>query len=619
MFKIPKIDHNSKKPSAIVYPKVTNWDIIKIYLKLMKPRKFGVMIVAFGVTLASIAEYITIPIFYKRFFDLLQIISEQAVKNIEPLFIIIFAVLFLNMAKWVGWRLSWYATSYVESHVIVDGAQEVFEYLIKHSHSFFANNFTGSLTQRITRFSRAFIPIFDRVFFDLFPLIIKVVGAGVVLYLSRPVIAYAIWVWIALFLAVSFTFTRMKLKYDIEAAATASKISGMFADSISNHNSVQAFSAYDEEARRIKGVQKYFQELTLFRWSFTQTINAVQSLLSIAIEFFIFYFGIKYWQAGQITLGTFVMVQAYVISIGGSLWNFSRIVRDIYEGFADAKETVEMVKLPHEIKDVPNAKPLNVQEGRIEFKNLGFKFGKAGEGKNVFENMNITIEPGQKVALIGSSGAGKSTLVKLLLRLHDIEQGEILVDGQNIKEVTQESLRNNISLVPQDPVLFHRTLLDNIRYGRREATDEEVMNAAKLAHCDIFISEFPQKYETYVGERGVKLSGGERQRVAIARAILKNAPILVLDEATSSLDSHSESLIQDALHTLMKGKTTIVIAHRLSTIRNMDRIIVVSKGGVVEDGSHDELLKKKNGVYAKLWSLQAGGFANKSIEELLEV
>jgi ABC-type multidrug transport system fused ATPase/permease subunit len=313
-------------------------------------------------------------------------------------------------------------------------------------------------------------------------------------------------------------------------------------------------------------------------------------------------------------VGTFVLVQAYIISINNSLWSFSRIVRDMTEGISDAKEMVEMLHLPHEIQDIPNATALNVPKGLIEFKNVSFSFG---ENKPVFNKLNLSIKAGEKVALIGSSGAGKSTLVKLLLRLNDIQGGEISIDGQNIKNVTQESLRENISLVPQDPALFHRTLMENIRYGRRDATDEEVINSSKLAHCDIFIKEFPYKYETFVGERGIKLSGGERQRVAIARALLKNAPILVLDEATSSLDSHSESLIQDALQTLMKGKTTLVIAHRLSTIRKMDRIIVLGKDGILEEGSHEQLIQK-HGMSARLWNLQAGGFADKSIEELLE-
>ena len=266
---------------------------------------------------------------------------------------------------------------------------------------------------------------------------------------------------------------------------------------------------------------------------------------------------------------------------------------------------VEVMLLKHEIKDLPSAKKLLVKKGEIEFKDLGFSFSKTHEA---LKNINLIIKPGEKVALIGPSGAGKTTFVKLLLRLHSPTMGQILIDGQDISEVTQESLRENISMVPQDPVLFHRTLTENISYGKRNATKKEIEKVAKSAHCDEFIKDLPAGFETYVGERGIKLSGGERQRVAIARAILKNAPILILDEATSSLDSASEMLIQDALNNLMNNKTTIVIAHRLSTIQKMDRIIVIDNGEIIEQGNHNELLKNKNSLYKKLWELQAGGF-----------
>jgi len=226
----------------------------------------------------------------------------------------------------------------------------------------------------------------------------------------------------------------------------------------------------------------------------------------------------------------------------------------------------------------------------------------------VVDNFNLEIKPGQTVALVGLSGSGKSTLMKLILRLHDIQKGKILIDGQDITKVTQESLRNQISLVPQDPILFHRTLMENIRYGRFNASDEEVIEASKLAHCDEFISKLHLGYETYVGERGIKLSGGERQRVAIARAILRNSPILILDEATSSLDSESEKYIQEALENLTREKTVIVIAHRLSTIKKVDRIVVLDKGKIIEDGSHLQLIKKNKGIYKQLWEIQVGGF-----------
>ena len=334
-------------------------------------------------------------------------------------------------------------------------------------------------------------------------------------------------------------------------------------------------------------------------------MDAVQGLLILIIEFLMFYYAVHYWQQGLLTLGTFVLFQIYILGLSERLWNFGKIIRNIYQGVADAKEMVEILTLPHEIKDLPTAGELKVTTGAVEFREVIFNFHQT---RMVLDRINLQIRGGERVAIIGPSGAGKSTFVKLLLRLYDLTDGTILIDGQDIKQVTQISLRDQIALVPQEAVLFHRTLLENIRYGRKDATNEEVIIAARAAHCDEFVEAQPLNYETYVGERGIKLSGGERQRVAIARAILKNAPILVLDEATSSLDSHSEMLIQDALDQLMKGKTSIVIAHRLSTIRKMDRIIVIDEGRVREIGSHDELINLENGLYRKLWELQAGGF-----------
>jgi ABC-type multidrug transport system fused ATPase/permease subunit len=273
---------------------------------------------------------------------------------------------------------------------------------------------------------------------------------------------------------------------------------------------------------------------------------------------------------------------------------------------ADANEMTEILHTPHEIQDAPGALKLKVAKGQIEMKDVTFSYE---TNAPVFKKFNLLISAGQRAAIIGPSGGGKSTIVKLLLRFVDIQGGEILIDGQNISKVTQESLRANIALVPQEPILFHRSLMENIRYGKAGAGDKEVIAAAKLAHADEFISKFKEGYKTYVGERGVKLSGGERQRVAIARAILKNAPILVLDEATSSLDSESEHFIQDALKNLMKGKTVIVIAHRLSTIMQMDRIIVLENGVITESGKHEELLKAREGTYQRLWHIQAGGFS----------
>ncbi len=597
--------------------RITNWQIFKEYWTDVKKRKvFGILNIVGMVTAVTIGSVI-VPISYKEFFDTLQGTAEVSITG-DLLLQIVIGIAFLNFVTWVGVRIAGASLVQFEILVMQDVRQRTFEYILEHSHNFFSNNFTGSIVQKINRFTRAVERLSDRFFMDIIPLLVRVVGIAIVLVGVDYRLSVGILIWITVFFLISFAFTKMKLKHDVKAAAVDSKVAATLSDALSNHNVIQLFTGSSHESDTFREVNKEFTEAYSKRWNSGEITNGIQSGINYIAEFLIFYFAIKFWVEGTISLGTFVLLQAYIIGLGHSIWQFGRIVRDLYEATADAREMVEILHLPHEIQDIPNAGTLHVKSGAIEYKNITFAFGKDKEkNKSVFKGFNLSINPGEKVAIIGSSGAGKSTFVKLLLRLHDIQGGEILIDGQNIKKVSQNSLRENISLVPQDPALFHRSLMENIRYGRRNATDEEVVEAAKLAHCDIFIKEFPLKYETYVGERGIKLSGGERQRVAIARALLKNAPILVLDEATSSLDSHSEALIQDALNTLMKGKTTIVIAHRLSTIRKMDRIIVLGKQGVVEEGSHDELIKK-HGTYARLWNLQAGGFADKSIEDLLD-
>ncbi|PIZ94618.1 MAG: hypothetical protein COX81_02975 [Candidatus Magasanikbacteria bacterium CG_4_10_14_0_2_um_filter_37_12] len=342
-----------------------------------------------------------------------------------------------------------------------------------------------------------------------------------------------------------------------------------------------------------------------FTWDLSSVFDAAQWLLMIALEIGLMVVAVKLWKIGILTIGDFVLIQAYIMRMFEKLWGFGRVVRDFYEHLADAEEMTEILDTPHEIVDSRRAKPLQIKKGKINFEGVYFSYHKT---RQVISKFNLAIKPGEKIALVGPSGAGKTTVIKLLLRQHDVTRGKISIDDQLINQITLESLWSNISMVPQDPVLFHRTILENIRYGKPEASDEEVVFAAKVAHCHEFISEFSDQYNTYVGERGVKLSGGERQRVAIARAVLRNSPILVLDEATSSLDSESEHLIQDALDYLMQKKTVIVIAHRLSTIMKMDRIAVIARGQILEQGTHKELLRKKQGIYKKLWDRQVGGF-----------
>lgn len=566
----------------------------------MKTQFFSAYVLFF----ASQIVRIIVPLYYKDFFD---VIGKSVDPNITAsiLVSIIIFILVLHLIDQMFWQSATYVYNSMQINVMSLLKQNAFNYLIHHSHTFFANNFSGSLVQKVGRFSRAFEVLTDSLAFNLMPLIVTVLGSIFVTWFIVPVFSIIIVVWVITFTIFSFYFSIWKLKYDEIVAEADSTTTGYLADSIMNNNSVSFFTGHEYESNSFKNVSDDQARKTLFSWRLGNFVDAVQVLLIAIVEFFVFYFAIKYWRVGTITIGTFVLGQTYIVGLAQQLWGFNRIIRNFYQGLADSKQMVEILVAKHEVEDLPNAKKLAVTKGEIVFNNIFFEFNK---DKKILNNLNVTIKPGEKVAIVGHSGAGKTTLVRLIMRLYNLTSGSINIDGQDISKVTQDSLRENISFVPQDPILFHRTLLENIRYGCRDVTDEEVKEAARLAHCDEFINNLPLKYNTFVGERGIKLSGGERQRVAIARAILKKAPILIFDEATSSLDSYSESLIQDALKNLMSGCTTIVIAHRLSTVKKMDRIISMSDGVIVEDGTHDELSNKDSGLYKNLWDLQVSGF-----------
>ncbi|MES2436934.1 MAG: ABC transporter ATP-binding protein [Patescibacteria group bacterium] len=583
--------------------KSTMRDVLKAFGVGIKPHWVAVTFMWLTAILAA-ALQVFIPLLYKEFFDILSQTANRS--EVVPLLKeVIFQILFINVLFFIALRTTTFCDSYVQNRIPAQLKQTSFNYLINHSYTFFSNNFGGSLVQKVGRYTRGFNKLMDSITWSLIPITVNVVGVGFVLWKIEPRVASAMLVWAMLFLGWNYIFARYKSKYDILVAEADSKVTGRLADVITNSSTVQLFTANKYESDEFSDVVEKHIKLSLFTWRIYNVNQAIQSGLIIALEFFVFYIAIRYWEIGVFSVGTFVLIQAYILGLTERLWGFARVIRAMYESYADAKEMVDIFNTPHEIQDIPGAHDIVIKDGIIEFKDLEFSYNQT---RNVLNKINLHIKSGEKVALIGPSGAGKSTFVRLIMRLYEITGGEILIDDQNIAKVTQESLRSYISLVPQDPILFHRSLKENIRYGRRDATDEEVIEAAKLSHSHEFIKDLPLGYDTLVGERGIKLSGGERQRIAIARAILKNAPILILDEATSSLDSESESYIQEALDVLMKGKTTIVIAHRLSTIRKMDRIIVVDGGQILEQGSHDELLTQENSLYKKLWNLQAGGF-----------
>ncbi|HLD20777.1 MAG TPA: ABC transporter ATP-binding protein [Patescibacteria group bacterium] len=578
--------------------------ILKLFWEHIRPYSGRAAFILLLIVLAKVVDVI-IPVFYKRFFDLLAGDVTSTTDLRTGLVGTVFIILILHLGAWVSWRVMALINNWFQPRVMTDLNASAHEYLHGHSYLFFSNNFAGSLVRKMNRIGHAFEKLMDQVQFSFVPVSVIIIGNLIVLWSRSALLGSVLLVWILFYLLFNLFFSRWKTKFDYRRSQLDSEAMGVLADSVTNAITIKLFTGLSHEKGLFHEILERWRRVNTFTWNLGEIMDASQALLMVVIEFVIMYFAIGLWQEGQLTVGDFALIQSYLIGFFMVLWDIGRSVRRTYEALSDADEIVEIMNTPYDVQDAHKAKELQVQTGRIEFQNVYFSFNQT---RRVLRDMNFVIEPGEKVALVGPSGAGKSTITNLLFRFYDLERGKILIGNQNIAKVTQESLRANIALVPQEPILFHRSVMENIRYGRRDATDVEVIEAAKKAHAHEFIEGLQDGYNTYVGERGVKLSGGERQRVAIARAILKNAPILVLDEATSSLDSESEALIQEALEELMRGKTTIVIAHRLSTIMKMDRILVIDDGQVVDSGTHKQLLKKKENIYKKLWEIQAGGF-----------
>ncbi|AFY36180.1 ABC transporter ATP-binding protein [Calothrix sp. PCC 7507] len=482
--------------------------------------------------------------------------------------------------------------------------RSLYAYLQHHSHRYLSSSFSGALAHRISETSLGVTQTMQMMITEFMPVIIVYTVATGLLYRAYPPLAAFVGVWAILFISISFWLATRCRIYARKAAAARSETTGMIVDAVTNLTSSRLFARLGFERRYLnEQLRREIKEVRISNW-YSERIRWFQFISAAILKIGTLYYSLSLWSQGAIATADFVVATSLSLLIISEARNLSKRFLEFFEHVGNVANGVYTIVQPHELIDRDQAIAHPITQGRIEFRRVNFNYSAE---KQVFSNLSVTIQPGQRVGLVGFSGSGKSTFVNLILRLFDPQSGQIIIDGVDIRDMTQDALHAQISLIPQDPSLFHRTLVENIRYGRIEATDEEVVEAARQSYAHDFIAQIKEGYDSMVGERGVKLSGGQRQRIAIARVILKDAPILILDEATSSLDSITEKAIQDTLDSAMNGKTVVVVAHRLSTIAHLDRILVFDQGHIVEDGTHTKLLAL-GGAYYKLWKMQAGGF-----------
>ncbi len=569
---------------------------IKFLIHVSKPAKKWAFLAIVAVIIASAASQSTALIF-KWIVDAIELGDTKAA--------VMYGVLFPAAVLFI--QLLYRASGFMGMHWIIEtkrhGGDVLFSYAVKHSHTYFSNRFAGSLLNKVTNV----ISGGDALIHDfLWSYLSAATSLFVTLYFIFRVDVVSAILFIVLVLTI-LVINRLRMEkkryFSKQTAAAGSKLRGSIVDVFTNITATRQYGAAQNEESYVEKLGQTWSELGRKSWKHSEWTQVLNSVVLFVFATGIFLVLTQRWEAGAVSTGEVVFVLTLLsqltgtlIFIGRSMTMYARVIGEMQEG-------LEEIVVPYEIIDIPNAKALEVTEGKVIFDKVGFEFG----DNKVFSDFDLNIKSGERVGLVGHSGAGKTTFVSLLLRQHDVTSGSISIDDQDIAKVTQNSLRAAIAVVPQEPMLFHRTIRENIAYGNPDATDEEIVAVAKKAQAHDFITQLEQGYDTLVGERGIKLSGGQKQRVAIARAMLKNAPILVLDEATSALDSESEVAIQTALHELMEGKTVVAVAHRLSTLREMDRIIVLENGKIVEDGTH-EALKSAGGVYQRLWEHQAGGF-----------
>ncbi len=576
------------------------WQLTKPYLS-----QFG--IAAGGAVLAVLTQSILAPFIVSRAFARLQQNYSHSLNlNFSVFMPYIWSYAAVMIAGFIIWRVQSYYTWKLEISVRKDAIIQLFKHLGSMSQRFHADRYSGAIVSQANKYTGAYERMMDDLIWNILPGLATLVFSVIVLSIISLPYALGMLGLSLLYMVLMFIRIVKQLPINARSSAMESTETAALADAITNMDTIRAFGQeryenerFSETAKRTYQANSVLAKEVFKSEALSHGQTSIFQILAVAA-------GLLAVTKFHANIGLLYLLISYSQGIVNQIWQFSRIIRNINRSLGDATEMTAILAIEPEVQDPTQPTPATFRRGRIEFKNVHFNYPEAPDAP-LFDHLNLVIKPGERVGLVGPSGGGKTTITKLLLRFMDIQAGQILIDDQDIKDMRQHELRQNIAYVPQDPILFHRSLLDNIAYGNLSASMEEIVAATKMAHAHDFIKSLNKGYDTLVGERGIKLSGGQRQRVAIARAMLKNAPIIILDEATSALDSSSEILIQEALWQLMDNRTAIVIAHRLSTIQKMDRILVLNKGKIVEQGTHKELLSL-NGVYAQLWSHQSGGF-----------
>lgn len=509
----------------------------------------------------------------------------------------------ISLAERILWACSGFFGMRWATGVRATSRYALTSYVTKHSYAYFANRFAGSISSKITQAANSTKDIGEQMLWQFLPFFITITSSLVLAFITSPLIALIFLAWVCIITPLNIYLVRWGVPRSVATQRAETALVGTTVDSMTNIHAVQEYARRSYELERLKQFIIKRRTTGIENWSFREYVRLGNGVLQVIFIGGMILVATYLTTQGALTAGDIILILTIVLIMQDRLTFIGNQLNNFGDSWGQIVESLDDIAKPLEIADAPNATTLPRISGDIALKNLSFSYG----GITVFEDLNLSIPAGQRVGVVGRSGAGKSTLVKLLLRHYLPDGGTIYLDGVDAAEVTRESLRNQISVVPQEPMLFHRSIRDNIAYGNPTLSEDEIILAAKEAQAHDFIVRLAEGYDSLVGERGVKLSGGQRQRVVIARAFAKDAPILILDEATSSLDSESEGAVQEALLRIMKGRTVIAIAHRLSTLRAMDRIIVMDGGTIVEDGTHEELLRH-GGIYAGLWNHQAGGF-----------